>query len=252
MDRRLLFPAVAITAWAQQASPAAAEAERALRERVTQFFQLQVDKEFRKGEAMVAEDSKDDYYNGSKPDIKGFSIQQVELLDNNTRARVTIKAKRVVKTLVGVLDFEMPAVTSWKLENGQWVWYIDRGMSTQSPFGKIDRPTPGRGATDPPPRGVDLATIMNQVTIDRTSVTLNASNPVQTLTVSNDLQGSLSLEVSSPQLDGISVEIEKVELKSGEKSAIRFRSTSEAKSSGIVRILASPLNKTFEIQVSSN
>ena len=47
MDIRLLFPAVAATAWAQQTSPAAAKAEQALRERVQRFYQLQQDKKYR-------------------------------------------------------------------------------------------------------------------------------------------------------------------------------------------------------------
>jgi len=80
------FPAVAITAWAQQTNPAAAKAEKALRARVEQFFQLQVDKKFRQVEPMVAADSKDLYYNASKPDLKAFEVQKVELLDHNTRA----------------------------------------------------------------------------------------------------------------------------------------------------------------------
>ena len=93
MDRRLIFPAVAITAWAQQPPPAPPEVEAALRARVEQFYQLEIDKKFRQAEAFVAEDTKDDYYNGSKPAIKASSIQKIEWSDNNTRARVTSKAK---------------------------------------------------------------------------------------------------------------------------------------------------------------
>jgi len=44
MDRRLLFPALAATAWAQQTSPAQAAADKALRARLNQFYQLMVEK----------------------------------------------------------------------------------------------------------------------------------------------------------------------------------------------------------------
>src|SRR5580692_1418161 len=97
IDRRFLFPVAAVTAWAQQPSPAVAEVEAALRARVEQYYQLQVDKKFRQAEAMVAEDSKDDYYNRAKQDIKSFSIQQIEFRRDNSRARVTLKAKLVVR-----------------------------------------------------------------------------------------------------------------------------------------------------------
>src|SRR5271154_6051875 len=93
IDRRFLFPVAAVTAWAQQPSPAAAEAEAALRARAEQFFQLQVNKKYRPAEAMVADDTKDLYYDGSKFNIDNFSIQKIELLDDNTRAKVTIKTK---------------------------------------------------------------------------------------------------------------------------------------------------------------
>jgi hypothetical protein len=252
MDRRLLFPVVAITAWAQQPSPGGAEAEQALRERATQFYQFQVDKNFRKAEALVAEVSKDAYYNGSKPDIKEFSVQKIELLDNNTRARVTLKQKQAVRSLVGVLDFELPVITSWRVEGGQWFWYIDPETSTRSPFGKMDTTGSSKGAIDPPARGVDLATLMTQVTVDRTSVTLTTASPVQTVTVTNNLEGPLRLEMSGNHLEGISVEIEKPQLQSGEKSAVRFRAATGTKSSGVLSIVASPLNKVFDIQVHAN
>jgi hypothetical protein len=255
IDHRFLFPVAAVTAWAQQPAPAAAEAEAALRARVEQFYQLQVDKKFRQAEALVAEESKDDYYNRSKLNIKQFSIQKIEWFDDNSRARVTLKGKIDVRIAqLGDQAFDMPLTTSWKVENGQWVWYIDRELSSQTPFGRIDRSTDAaRSPADrPPPVRMDIATLMNQVTLDGTSVILNASNPLQTLTVSNNLSGAINLELTDPRLEGVSIEVERSTLNAGEKSAIRFRRTSETKSSGVVRIVASPLNKVFEIRVRSN
>jgi hypothetical protein len=254
IDRRFLFPVAAVTAWAQQPSPAVAEAEAALRARVEQFYQLQVDKKFRQAEAMVAEDSKDDYYNRAKQDIKSFSIQQIEFRRDNSRARVTLKAKLVVRVaLVGAQEFELPVTASWKIENGQWVWYIDKELASETPFGKMNPPADtARSAADRLPGRIDPALLMNQVTVDSTSVVLDASKPVQTITVSNNLPGPIDLELTNPQPEGISIEVEKSTLKGGEKSAIRFRLTGKAQSSGVVRLVASPLNKVFEIQIHSN
>jgi hypothetical protein len=254
IDRRFLFPVAAVTAWAQQPTPAAAEAEAALRARVEQFYQLQVDKKFRQAEALVAEESKDDYYNRSKLDIKEFSIDKIEWLDGNSRARVTLKGKIVIRVAqLGNQAFDMPLSATWKIENGQWVWYIDRELGSQTPFGRIDPSTgTARSPLDRSAAGIDVATLMNQVTLDKASVMLNASNPTQTITVSNNMPGAVNLELIDPRLEGVSIEVERSTLKAGEKSAIRFRRTSEAKSSGVVRIVASPLNKVFEIQVRSN
>src|SRR4051794_20209879 len=94
IDRRFLLPIAAVTTvWAQQQSPEAAQAEAELRARVDQFFQLQVDKKFRQAESLVADDSKDAYYDGNKYNIKGFKIDTIQLLDDNTRAKVTIKGR---------------------------------------------------------------------------------------------------------------------------------------------------------------
>jgi hypothetical protein len=255
MDRRFLFPVAAVTAWAQQPSPAAAEAEAALRARVGQFYKLQVDKKFRQAEAMIADDSKDDYYNRAKQNINGVSIQQIELLDNNTRAKVTVKAKVTLRAaLIGAQEFELPLLTSWKVEDGQWVWYVDRETAGPTPFGKVNL-TPAdaaKGTPPPPPAAMDVKTLKSQVTLDRSFVTLDASHREQTLTFTNHLPGPITLELTKPQLADVSVELEKSEVKGGETSEIRFRLTGPAKSSGVVSVLASPLNKTFEIQVQSN
>src|SRR5579863_5627310 len=143
MDRRLLFPAIAVTAWAQQVSPEAAEAEKAVRARAEKFLQLEVDKNFRGAWALVADDTQDYFFNSGRPDIKSFVIENVELSDNNTRAKVTLKVKRMLNApgMAGQL-FDFPGISTWKLENGDWYWYIDQsGMDT--PFGRISRATPG-------------------------------------------------------------------------------------------------------------
>jgi hypothetical protein len=256
MDRRLIFPAVAITAWAQQPAqpPGAAEAEAALRARVDEFYKLQVQKKFRQAEAMVADDSKDDYYDRAKQQISGFSLQQVEMLDNNTRARVTVKAKVTLRAaLVGSQDFELPLLTSWKVENGQWMWFVDPETRGRTPFGTI---TPTAGG---PTNGSSLATgnvdikdIMNQVTIDRAAVTLSASSPEQTVTLTNHLPGPVSLELTKTQMRDLSIELEKSRLNGGESSTIRFRQTGSSRSSGTVRVVVSPLNKVFSIEVRSD
>ena len=74
MDRRLLFPAIAATAWAQQPSQPSTEA---LRDRVQQYYQMMVDKKYRQAEAMVAMESKEDYYNGKK--IKHYKVCRLKV-----------------------------------------------------------------------------------------------------------------------------------------------------------------------------
>ena len=149
--------------------------------------------------------------------------------------------------------FDLPVTGYWKMENGQWDWYIDRELGIQTPFGRIAASTAtAKGPAERPPVQMDIATLMNQVTVDSTAVTLSASNPLQTITLSNNMPGAISFELKDPRLEGVSIEVEKSSLNAGEKRAIRFRRTGEANSAGVVRIVVSPLNKVFEIRVHSN
>jgi hypothetical protein len=255
-DRRFLFPVIAATAWAQQPSPAAAEAEGALRARAEQFFKLQVEKKYRQAESMVAEDTKDDYYNGNKFNIKDFSIDRIELLDDNTRAKVTIKA-RVTMTVpgAGMIDLDAPSLTLWKLEDKEWVWYSDHAKAVETPFGTV-KPQEGPNKSDGPPptlamagKAPDIATLQSLVKIDQTSVVLTAEAPEQTVTVSNDLPGGADIELGINQATGFTVDVDKKHLASGEKTLIHFRSANDSHEGGVVQVYVAPLATQFDIQV---
>src|SRR5947209_3247335 len=85
MKRYMVFPALAATVWAQQAGQS--EAEKALRAQVDRFYQLMLDKKYREAEKLVADQSKDDYYNGSKPEFESVKVLKVEVLPDRLHAR---------------------------------------------------------------------------------------------------------------------------------------------------------------------
>jgi len=261
MDRRLLFPAVAATAWAQQSSPAAAKAEKALRDRVQQFYQLQVDKKYRQAEAIVADDTKDDYYNMRKPDIKEFSIGSIELTDNNTKAKVLVKAKVVVLMPgAGAEALEFPTPTTWKIDNGQWCWYISEEAKTQTPFGKMKTSAAPEisqlDKTGEAPGGIahpDIRAIQGQISIDTTTVELTRHNRDQTVTIKNGLPGPLDLRVDphAEKIEGLKVTISKTHLEKGESATLQFHLYGEKQLTDVVEVVATPLNQIYDIQVTA-
>jgi hypothetical protein len=252
MDRRLLFPAVAITAWAQQTHPGSAKAEKALRARAQEFFQLEADKKYRQAEAFVAEESRDDYYNGNKYNIKNFSIQKVELLSNKS-AKVTIMAKvTLMMPQAGPMDFDAPATSNWKIEKGRWVLYIDPATKFQTPFGTLK---PGQASGNPGPlnmagKAPPVAALQESVTIDRKSLALRPGAPPETVTISNGLPGGVDLEVQSAPVSGLSWELEKKHLEAGEKTNLRFQAKGEGERQGVVHLLVSPTAAQLDITVS--
>jgi hypothetical protein len=236
---------MAVTALAQQTAPAAADAEKALRARAEQFYQLEVDGKFRQAEALVAEDSKDYYFNNGKPRIRSFQIGKIEFQDDGTRAVVTLIAK-VIMTAPGLSAAEVPVTArhTWKFENGDWSWYIDQKAEIDTPFGKM-RPA-GADANGSPAGLPDFTKPLGMVSIDRTSVDL--SNGTGKVTITNHLPGSISLRIGNhPQ--GLIVEVDKSQLAQGENAVISFRAAEGAKPSGEAHFTALPIGQEFVVKI---
>ena len=253
MDRRLLFPAIAVTAWAQQVPQDAAEAEKAVRARAEKFLQLEQVKNYRAAWAFVADDTQDYFFNSGKPSINSFVIDRVELSDNNTRAKVIFRVKSVLRA-PGMSDqeFEFPGFSTWKFENGDWYWYVEPFKET--PFGKIGISGTTSTGSAPAARSVvpDLTKLDSQITINRQTVALTEAEPVQTIMVSNGMPGPIGLEVSSDKIAGVTVDVVKKQLNAGETGEVRFRLAGSSKASGIVRVICSPVDKEFDVQVTAN
>ena len=246
-----MFPAIAMTAVAQTTSPANAKAEKALRARAEEFYKLELSEDFRHAEALVAEDSKDYFYNSGKPKFKGATVGSIEFTDKGTRAIVHVDVKvELMAPGVGAQVFGAPSTSTWKLEHGKWVWYFNKESTMVTPFGKMTF-APGDGHIDMTPKVPGLTTLESLVTIDRQSLVLTTENPEQTVTVSNGLPGPITLALGGNRIEGLVSELEKTDIKAGEKAVVRFRRVPGTKPSGTVLITASPLSVEFEIQVKS-
>jgi hypothetical protein len=117
----LLF--LPLLAFAQQAAPKTqAEVEQELRARVTAFYQIFVDGSPRKGEAFVAEDTKDFYYNAQKLHFASFRIDKVTFTDGLNYAIVKVVGRAERRMASQSVMMDVPQDTHWKIENGQWVW----------------------------------------------------------------------------------------------------------------------------------
>jgi hypothetical protein len=254
MHRKILFLLISATASAQQTGSAPTKAEKALRARAQQFFQLEVDKKYREGEALVAADSRDEYYNGGKYNIKSFTIQKVEFQDKNTRAKVTIDAKvTLLMPQAGAMDFDAPVTSYWKIEKGHWVLYFD-SAARQTPFGVI-KPGQDNGKSNPfdtAQKAPSVAALQESVKLDKNSIVLTGGGPPETVTVSNSLPGGVDLDVQSALAPGLSWRLEKKHLEAGEKSTIRFQAGEGSKGKGVVHLLVSPTGAQLDILVTLN
>lgn len=250
-----VFPTVMVAAVCaqQQAEPSAAE--KALRERVTQFYQLQVEKKFRQAEEFIAADTKDLFYNSGKPDIPGFTIVKIVMLDNDTRAEVTVKAKVGVFILgQGMVPTELPTTGTWKMEDGNWVWYVDQSTGVKTPFGTMKPPSAAANAepTDIASRlkSVTVNTIRNQVSVDTTAITLDGDQRSAHATITNGMPGAVELMLLVSPDKAVSIRLDKTHLNQGETAQLEFTRTGEGRSEGKAGVLVNPLDVRLEVRYS--
>jgi hypothetical protein len=257
MDRRLLLvPASALFAQAQS-SPEAVEAEKALRQRVEEFYKLQQDKKFRQAEDYVAEESKDDYYNGRKQEVIDYHIEKIILTDDNTKAKVMVKTK-VVVLFAGAQEFDMQAETTWKIDNGKWCWYLDPETKNLTPFGRMatfDKAgVPDIKGLDKTGEAPDLNEILKKISIDRTVLAFTGNALSQSVTITNGTPGPLRLALDPhvAQIAGLSAEIDKLTLDGGEKATVTLKwDGSTPIEHDVVYVRVDPYQRGFNIRVSA-
>jgi hypothetical protein len=140
---------------AKEAAPPPA-VDRALRARITEFLNYHVTGEYRKAEALVAEDTKDLFYNRNKVRyISCKGISSIRYSDKFTRAYAVVQC--TVPMIMQATDNEeqkdtppelmgpptVPIPMTWKLDNGKWCWYLDPAMDGKMPWGTMPNLTAG-------------------------------------------------------------------------------------------------------------
>jgi hypothetical protein len=85
-------------------------------------------------------------------------------------------------------------------------------------------------------------------------VKLNALQPEQQVTVSNNLPGPLDINVDGhvKLIKGLSVTVQPLHVEAGSKAVVTFRRTTADKVAELVVITAEPFHREFRIQVESN
>jgi hypothetical protein len=265
----LLLPLIAFG----QQETSAVEAEQALRARVTEFLQYHVDGNFRKAYDMVAEDTKDQYFASGKVQIKDFKIDDVKLTDNFTKATVTTSLSKTLAIAGQDLPVTVPSITTWKIENGKWVWYADPKADTwATPVGPSLPPSPGQAAApaapDALPKKLDDKTVAaaaesilkqlgsdtRELSVDKKEITLDAAKVSEGKVIfHNGMTGSVKLELTSPEVPGLTMTTAQSIVRGGTDMPVIFHyePVDQSRSRGPVtaQITVQPLNQVFAVRV---
>jgi len=255
MRRLVLFALLAALAFAQSNDPfkpkPPGDVDAALRARVHEFFDLHAKGQFRKAEELVAEDTKDFFYSGNKPKYLTCEITRIEYSENFTKATAVMMCELYVM-MPGLADHPMkvPFPSTWKIENGKWVWYVDQDARLNTPFGRM---TPGAmradGATPPPPSIANMPsaeTLLKQVQLDKDAVRLKVGETAE-VTVANGAPGPISLSLSAA-VPGIQAKLDKTSIPAGGKATVTLRAAKGAKS-GVLNVQVEPTMQLLPIQI---
>ena len=257
MLRITILAAFAASCFAQNAEDLfnrpPADVDQALRARVSEFYGYHISGEFRKAEALVAEDTKDYFYATNKPAYLHCETQRIQYSENFTRAKATV----VCAMLVPVPGFtgkplNFPIPSTWKIEDGKWVWFVDEEQRRASPFGKM---TPGppapntQGDADKPavpkiPSTPDF--LYSLVRADKRGVELKRGESAE-VTISNAAPGVMDLALIG-KIAGVEATLDNTSLKGNEKAVLTLKAGEKAES-GSLQISVMPISQVIQIQV---
>lgn len=179
MLRTSLIALLAALSFAQTAVPPPpaspqppAEVDRALRARIQAFYDLLVDRQYRKAEEFVAPDYRDFYYNRDKPSYLSYELTSLAYSENFTHADVVVMVKMpsINPMIPGALSLPAPCI--WRLLDGEWYWSLRkldaldlvRSMAAGNPAAAAAGanpapampPMPGAASLSPAPAGLGV------------------------------------------------------------------------------------------------
>ena len=259
MSRAYLALLLVSGLWAQSPDgffdKAPPDVEEALRARITGFYQAHVDKKYRQADEYVAQDTKDFYYETNKPAYMAFEIGKITYSDNFTKAKAVVSCK--IRFPIPGFDEPVmaPVPSTWKIENGQWYWYVDQKVGRDTPFGVMPPPagTAPAGGFPSMASAPSIGTLWKSVQADKNEVQLSASKSSSDLvTISNKMPGNIWLQVDAPKTPGLEVTLDRGELKTGEQAKITFHSEPQEKPVNRiaqVRVTVLPTNQVIPITV---
>lgn len=217
---------------APPAEPAPAEVDQALRSRVDQFFRYHVEggASLRRAMDMVAEESKDYYFASGKIQILKYELLGIKYNENFTQATATVKAWHTMAIVGQMLETSDDMATTWKIEEGKWVWYIDPTLFSVIPVSDAEKTKPPPGL----PPGLEhpeaVAALGQSILrgggskIDKRTVSFKWGQAGEDQVVFLNEYPIAQLElVWSKDVPGLSVTLDKAEVGSGENGVVRFR-----------------------------
>ncbi len=258
MKRILFLTVLAAAAFAQSTqageaplAPPKAKVDKALRQRITEFYRLQVDGKYREAEALVADDTKDYYYASGKTSLLSFEIKNISYFDKYKHATAVLSTQRYLRhpEFAGH-PMTSPLTSTWKLERGKWVWYVDPETLRQTPLG-IPKPAGAPNAASGPPQpfpvmpgGLGLA---GKVRADRSALALKPGESGE-IVFSSAAPGIAVVSLDG-EPSGFQVSPNQVLIKQNESAKVTVKALGSG--TAALRFRIDPTGETIEVSASA-
>jgi hypothetical protein len=206
------------------------EVDAALRARIRIFYQAHVDGKFRVADQVVAEDSKDAFFAAPKQKYGGFEILRINYSDHFTKADAVVMCAGEWVVRGQRMKVNMALPSKWKLENGEWFWYVVPVTEVQTPFGVMHAPpddkagAPTPAIAIPPDPMVAAQAILQSVKADKKELMLSSYAKAEgEVKITNGMQGSISLRAEiDGRFPGLNFALDKTVLKAGEVATLKI------------------------------
>ena len=214
------------TDWVDKAPP---EIEQALRARVSQYYGAFVAGKFKEAYLLVADDSQDAFFESSKDQYKSCETIKTRYSPTFTKATVLESCKSDWKWHGIVTPTTFPLTSTWKIEDGKWVWTYVRPTQVASPFS----PTGFVNVAPAEPAAKDAALpkdmqsmaqgILAKVSVDRQMVRLHSDESSQdVIHVHNGMPGVIKLQMDQLAVPGLKITLGKTQLGANEDTTVTF------------------------------
>jgi hypothetical protein len=207
--------------------------DKALRARVTEFFQYHVDGTFKKALDLVADETQDEYFNSAKIKLKSFKLDDIKYSDKFDKATVTTTITRDWEIRMQNNVVTLPMVTTWKLEHGKWVWYHNKQGEWLTPMGPSDYKAITKnadGTLNVPKINQDTVaeaakSIMNSTGADKLDVRFEPGKKGSDQVVfRNGAMGEVQLEMTPiDPVPGLTFKFDKLNVAAGKSAALSFQ-----------------------------
>ena len=231
-----------------------ADVDAALRARITEFYDYHVKGQFRKADALVAEDTKDYFFESRKPQYISFDISRIDYFDNFTRAKAVIMCEMYIM-MPGFNDkpVKMPTPSEWVLVDGKWFWHVDTEALRDTPFGHMTPGPPAKAGqtgpvlpTNPAALNVTVDLLLKQVKVNKEEIEIWPGDSTE-VTVANTAPGTLNLLLPSMP-DGVEAVLEKTSLNANESTTLKIKTTKDVRP-GTLELRVEQTGQLIPIQI---